>query len=232
MEDQCGSSSHTVVGCGKKIDMTVNSGVLRVVGNSCSVTVIRNEGQIVITGNKGHLQVTENKGFIGYTGNNGVVEVGTTSRGIGRIVYTGNGGTVKRMKVGLSGKCGVQRSSDKKPPPSKQEDGHQAKNVDVQSELRVNGVEVCLDSKSKQDTVQGVAKENVSPKKPKRTSTTGVHSCYCEARKVWLQTPSKEGKEKNSRIQTSLRKNIGDVSLSNFELENWCLTLATELLAL
>jgi hypothetical protein len=232
MADVCDSVLQTFVGNGKKIDLCINSGVLRVVGNSCFVTVTRNDGQIVITGNKGHLQVIENRGYIGYTGNHGLVEVGTASEDIGRVVYTGNGGKVKRMKTdGVDGKCGVERSGTTNPAPSKQEDGHQAKKVDTRNELGVNGIEVCINSKSKKDSHQGVTKENVSPEKLKRTSRDS-RGCSChESKKAWRQTSSKTGGEQAEILMSRLR-NIHVVNLSNFELENWCLNLATELISM
>jgi hypothetical protein len=185
----------------------------------------------MITGNKGHVQVTENTGYISYTGNNGLVEVGSTSKGIGRVVYTGNGGTVKRMKKkGVIGKCDAERNSTKNPPASKQ-DGQQAEKIDVQSGLRVNEVEMCINSKSKQGIHKGVTKENIIPDKLKRTPMAPVGTYY-EVRKVWRQTSSKSDEQKKARIQASRRKIIQVANLSNFELENWCLNLATELVAL
>jgi hypothetical protein len=232
MADGRDSVLQTFVGNGKKIDLSINSGVLRVVGNSCFVTVVKNEGQIVITGNKGHLQVTENRGYIGYTGNHGLVEVGTTSKDIGRVVYTGNGGKVKRMKTkGTDGKCGVERSSARNPSPSKQEDGRQAEEIDAHSELSVNDIDVCINSKSKKDSHQGVTKENISPEVLKRTSRDSGRSFRHESRKVWRQTSSKFGGEE-AKILTSRLRNIPAANLSNFELENWCLNLATELVSL
>jgi hypothetical protein len=194
MADERGSVLQTFVGNGKKIDLSINSGVLRVVGNSCFVIVARNEGQIVITGNKGHLQVIENRGYIGYTGNHGLVEVGTTTKDIGRVVYTGNGGEVKRMKTnGADGKCGVEESSAKNPSRSKQEDGRQAEEINTYSEIGVNGINVCINSKSKKDSHQSVTKENISPEELKRTSRNSGYSCHHESRKVWRQASSKIG---------------------------------------
>ncbi|KDR22206.1 uncharacterized protein LOC110827118 [Zootermopsis nevadensis] len=234
MEDECENTSQTFVGNAKKIDLSINSGVLRVIGNNSFVTVTKNVGQIMIIGNKGHVQVTENTGFIGYTGNNGLVEVGTTSKGIGRVVYTGNGGKVKRMKTnGVIGKRDAEKSSTKNPLPPKQE-GQPAKKTDVQSELRVNKVEMCINSKSKQGIHKGVTKENISPDKLKRTPMPQVGTCY-EVKNVWRQASSKSDEQKKAKIKTiktSRRKIIQVSNLSNFELENWCLNLAAELIAL
>jgi hypothetical protein len=221
----------TFVGNGKKIDLSINSGVLRVTGNNCFVSVTRNDGQIIITGNSGHLQVSENAGCIGYTGNYGLIEVGTTLKGVGRVVYTGNGGTVKRMKTnGVSGNCGVERSSTKNPLPSKQ-DGQEAKQIGVQSEFRVNEGEVCINSKSKKNIHEGVTKENISPDKSKRTPMASVGSGYA-VRKVWRQESCKSDKQKKPSIKSSCPKIIQMVNLPNLELEKWCLSLATELVAL
>jgi hypothetical protein len=231
MADKRDSILQTFVGNGKKIDLLVNSGVLRVVGNSCFVTVTRNEGQIVITGNKGHLQVTENRGYIGYTGNHGLVEVGTTSKGIGRVVYTGNGGKVERMKTKeMDGKCGVEGSGARNPSPSKQDDGRQAEEANAYSELSVNGIKVCIDSKSK-DSHHGATKENINPEKLQRTSRDSGNFCRHESRKAWGQTASKNAGQEAEILLSRLR-NIPDANLSNFELENWCLNLATELVSL
>lgn len=231
MADVCDGVLQSFVGNGKKIDLFINSGVLRVVGNSCFVTVTRNEGQIVITGNKGHLQVIENRGYIGYTGNHGLVEVGTASKGIGRVVYTGNGGKVKRMTTnGLDGKCGVELSGTTNPSPSKQEDGHQGEKVDTRNELSVNGVEVCFNSNSKKDSHQGVTKENVSPEKLKRSSRKSGNCCCNGSKKKWRQISSKIGEEE-ADILTSRLRDIQAVNLTSFELENWCLNLATELIS-
>jgi hypothetical protein len=232
MADECDSVLQTFVGNGKKIDLCINSGVLRVVGNSCFVTVAKNEGHIVITGNKGHLQVHENRGCIRYTGNHGLVEVGTASKDIGRVVYTGNGGKVKRMKMNAAdGKCDVEGSCTRNPSPSKQQDGHQAKKVEAHNELIVNGINVCISSKAKKDSHQRVTKENVSPEKLERTSRDSGHCCCHESKKAWRQTSSKIGEEE-AEILISRLRNFEAVNLSNFELENWCLNLATELISL
>jgi hypothetical protein len=232
MADVCNSVLQTFVGNGKKIDMSINSGVLRVVGNSCFVTVTRNEGQIMITGNDGHLQVIENSGYVCYTGNRGLIEMGTASKSIGRVVYTGNGGKVKRMKTnGVDGKCGVEGSGTTNPSPSKQEDGHQAEKVDTLNELSVNGIEVCINSKSKKDSHQGVTKENVRPEKLKRTSRGSGKCCCHESKKVWRQTSSKSGGEEAGILISRLR-NIQAVNLANFELDNCSLNLVTELISL
>ncbi|XP_069687532.1 uncharacterized protein pirk [Periplaneta americana] len=189
-------SMQTIVGNGKKVELPRNTAVLRVVGNSCFVSVARNEGQILVTGNKGHVQVAENLGHIYYTGNNGLIEVGATTQGIGQVVYTGNGGKVTRMKT--SGASGRQESQPR------------AKKVNVQSELIVNGVEVCLNQK------------------PKQQEATPASSCRQEARR----TPSKKYVRKTTNIQLSHTRNIQVVNLPNLDLENWCLNLATELVAL
>ncbi|PNF39428.1 hypothetical protein B7P43_G11783 [Cryptotermes secundus] len=232
MADVCDGVLQTFVGNGKKIDLFINSGVLRVVGNSCFVTVTRNEGQIVITGNKGHLQVIENRGYIGYTGNRGLVEVGTVSKGIGRVVYTGNGGKVKKMTTnGLDGKCGVEPSGTTNPSPSKQEDAHQGETVGTRNELIVNGVEVCFNSNSKKDSHQGVTKENVNPEKLRRTSRESGNCCCHGSKKIWRQISSKIGEEE-AEILTSRLRDLQAVNLTSFELENWCLNLATELISL
>ena len=229
MEDAGEGISQTFVGNGKKVDMSVNSGVLRVVGNNCFVTITRNEGQIMVTGNKGHLQVTENAGCISYTGNHGLIEVGPTTKGIGRVVYTGNGGSVKRMKNGVGGKCGVGGSSTKNPPASKKEDGHQTRKADLQSEGKVKGVPECINSESKKDVHRGVTKENINPEKLQSKSTKPVGSCLQESRKVWLQTSSKNGEQKNGGLKVLHRRNIRVANLSDTELRNWCVNLATEL---
>jgi hypothetical protein len=232
MANECDSVLQTFVGNGKKIDLFINSGVLRVVGNSCFVTVTKNEGQIVITGNKGHLQVLENRGYIVYTGNHGLVELGTASRDIGRVVYTGNGGKVKRMKKNaVDGKCGVEQSGTRNASPSRQQDGHQSRKVETHNELIVNGINVCISSKAKKDSHQRATKENVSPEKLERTSRDSGH-CRCHgSKKSWRQTSSKKGEEE-AEILISRLRNIEAVNLSNFELENWCLNLATELISL
>jgi hypothetical protein len=231
MADGREDTLQTFVGNAKKVDVAINSGILRVVGNNCFVTVIRNVGQIIIIGNKGRVQVTENTGHIAYTGNYGLIEVGSSSKGIGRVVYTGDGGTVRRMKTkGVGGKCDAERSSTRNPLTSEQ-DGQQAKKTDVQSEIRVNEVEMCINSKSKQGIHKGVTKENVSPDKLKRTPVAPVGTFY-EVRKVWRQASSKGDEKKKARIQGSRRKIIQVANLPNFELENWCLNLATELVAL
>ncbi|KAJ9576962.1 hypothetical protein L9F63_006488 [Diploptera punctata] len=163
-----GTDSHTYVGNGKKVDVTLNSGVLKVVGNNCFVTVNKNDGQIIITGNKGHLQVIQNTGHICYTGNNGLIEVGKTFKGIGQVVYTGNGGVVRRMKTSaFSEKCTTAKSSVKTPEP-KMEEGKKVRK-EVQGELRVNGVEVSMKAKSK----QSVGKENSGREKLIKNATTG-----------------------------------------------------------
>ena len=228
MGHTCDSTSQTFVGNGKKVDLSVNSGVLRVVGNNCCVTIIRNEGQIMITGNEGHLQVTENAGCISYTGNHGLIEVGQTTKGIGRVVYTGNGGAVKRMKDGAGGKC-AEGCSTQNRPPSKKEDNHIRKE-DVQSEVRVNGVKVRMNSESKKDIHQGVTKENINPEELQSKSPQSVGCCWQGSRKVWVRTSSKSGDQKNGGVKALHRRNIQLANSSDMELYNWCLNLATELL--
>jgi hypothetical protein len=228
MEGACDSISQTFVGNGKKVDMSVNSGVLRVVGNNCFVTVTRNEGQIMITGNKGHVQVVENAGCVSYTGNHGLIEVGPTTKGIGQVVYTGNGGSVKRMKNGVGGKCGVGESSTKTQPPLKKEGGHHTRKGDVQREVRVNGVQVCINSESRKDIHQGVTKENINPEKLQSKSTKPSGSCWQDSRKVWQQTSSKNSEQKNGGAKTLRWRNIQVTNVSDIELQNWCLNLAIE----
>jgi len=227
--DACDSRSQTFVGNGKKVDLTVNSGVLRVVGNKCCVAITRNEGQIMITGNKGHLQVTENAGCISYTGNHGLIELGPTAKGIGRVVYTGNGGAVKIMKNGAGGKCAEGCSTQNQPPPKK-EDRHQFRKEDVQSKITVNGVKVCINSDSKKDIRQGVTKENINPEVLRSNSPQPVGCCWQESRKVWVQTSSNNGDQKNGGVKALHRRNIQLANPSYNELGNWCLNLATELL--
>jgi len=228
MGDACNSTSQTFVGNGKTVDLSVNSGVLRVVGNNCCVTIIRNEGQIMITGNKGHLQVTENAGCIIYTGDHGLIQVGVTTKGIGRVVYTGNGGTVKRMKNGAGGKC-AEGCSTQNQPPSKKEDRHHIKKEDVRSKVVVNGVKVCINSESKKDIHRGVTKENIDPEELQSKSPPPVGCCWQESRKVWVQTSSKNGDQKNGGVKVLRRRNIQLANPSDIELRNWCLNLATEL---
>jgi len=228
MGDACDNTSQTFVGNGKKVDLSVNSGVLRVVGNNCCVMIIRNEGQIMITGNNGHLQVIENAGCISYTGNHGLIEVGTTNKGIGRVVYTGNGGAVKIMKNGAGGKC-AESCSTQNQPPSKKEDGHQIRKEDVQSKVRVNGVKVCINSESKKGIHQGVTKENINPEGLHSNSPHSVGCCWRKSRKVWLQTSSENGDQKNGGVKALHRRNIRLANPSETELHNWCLNLATEL---
>jgi hypothetical protein len=229
MEDGCDGISQTFVGNGKKVDLSVNSGVVRVVGNNCFVTITRNEGQILITGNKGHLQVTENAGCISYTGNNGLIEVGPATKGIGRVVYTGNGGSVKRMKNAVGGKTGVEGSGTKNPRPSQKKDGHQTRKADVQSEVRVNGVGVCINSEPKKDIHLGVTKENINPEKLQSKSTAPVGSCRQESRRVWLQTSCKSGEQKSGRVKALRGTKIQVANLADVKLHNWCLNLATGL---
>ena len=213
-----GTDSNTYVGNGKKVDMPINSGVLKVVGNNCFVTVNKNEGQIIITGNKGHLQVIQNTGHICYTGNNGLIEVGKTSKGVGQVVYTGNGGVVRRMKTSsASEKCNTTKSSTKMPQEPKKEEGHKIRK-EVQSELRVNGVEVCMKSKSR----QGVGKENSGHEKLKRTSTAPAGS----KKVVWPNQGS------TRRVSLTRATNIQLINVNDFDLENWCFGLATELVNL
>jgi hypothetical protein len=229
MGDACDSTSQTLVGNGKKVDLSVNSGVLRVVGNNCCVTIIRNEGQIMITGNKGHLQVTENAGCISYTGNHGLIEVGQTTKGIGRVVYTGNGGAVKRMKNGTGGKCAEGCSTQNQPPSKKEDD--QIRKENVQSKVRVNGVKVHINSDPKKDIHQGVTKENINPEELQSKSAQPVGCFWQESRKVWVRTSSKSGDQKNGGVKAFHRRNIQLVNPSDTELHNWCLNLATELFA-
>jgi len=228
MGHACDSTSQTFVGSGKKIDLSVNIGVLRVVGNNCCVTIIRNEGQIMITGNRGHLQVTENTGCINYTGNHGLIEVGPTAKGIGRVVYTGNGGVVKRMKNGGGGKC-AEGCSTQNQPPSKKEDRHQIRKEDVQNKVWVNGVKMCINSESKKDIHQGVTKENINPEELQSKSSQPVGCCWQKSRKVWVHTSSKNGDQKNGGVMALHRRNIQLANPSDTELCNWCLNLATEL---
>jgi len=220
MGDACDRTLQTFVGNGKKVDLSVNSGVLRVVGNNCCVTIIRNEGQIMITGNRGHLQVIENVGCINYTGNHGLIEVGPTAKGIGRVVYTGNGGAVKRMKSDDGGKC-AEGCSTQNQPPSKKED--------VQNKIRVNGVKMCINSESKKDIRQGVTKENINPEELQSKSPHPVDCSWQESRKVWVHTSSKNGDQKNGGVKALHRRNIQLANPSDIELYNWCLNLATEL---
>lgn len=228
MGDACGSTSQTVVGNRKKVDLSVNSGVLHVVGNNCCVTIIRNEGQIMITGNKGHLQVIENTGCISYTGNHGLIEVGPTAKGIGRVVYTGNGGAVKRMKNGAGGKC-AEGCSTQNQPPSKKEDRHQITKEDVQNEVRMNGVKMCINSESKMDIHQGVTKENINPEELQSKSPQPVGCCWQESRKAWVHSTSKNGDQRSGGVKALHRSNIQLANSSHTELRNWCLNLATEL---
>ena len=231
MGDVCDSTSQTFIGNGKTVDLSVNSGVLHVVGNNCCVTINRNEGQIMITGNRGHLLVSENTGCISYTGNHGLIEVGQNIDGIGRVVYTGNGGAVKRMKNGAGGKCDEGCSSKNKPQ-SKKEARHQIRKEDVQSKVRVNGVQMCISSESKKDIHQGVTKENINPEKLQSKSPQPVGCCWQEPRKVWVQISSKNGDQKNGGVKALHRRNVQLANPSANELHSWCLNLATELVIL
>ena len=218
-----GTDSHTFVGNGKKVDMPTNSGVLKVVGNNCFVCVKKNEGQIIITGNKGHLQVTQNTGNICYTGNNGLIEVGKTSVGIGQVVYTGNGGIVKRMKTSDNSEKSNTTKSSKLPKEPKMEEEQKPKKK-VESELRVNGVEVSMKTKSS----KSVGKENSGHEKLKRSGTAPTVT-----KKVVLQNKSGKGESKSARRVSLVRtSNIQLLNVNDFHLENWCLGLATELVHL
>jgi hypothetical protein len=181
----------------------------------------------MITGNKGHLQVTENAGCISYTGNHGLIEVGQTTKGIGRVIYTGDGGAVKRIKNGAGGNC-AEGCSTQNQPPSKKKD-NQIRKEDVQSKVRVNGVKVCINSESKKDIHQGVTKENINPEELQSTSPQPMGCCWQESRKVWVQTSSKNGNQKNGGFKVLHRRNIQLANPSAIELQNWCLNLATEL---
>ncbi|PSN57553.1 hypothetical protein C0J52_00547 [Blattella germanica] len=225
-----GPDTQTYVGNGKKVEVPTNSGVLRIIGNNCYVTVAKNEGQILFTGNKGHLQVNQNIGNIAYTGNNGLIEVGKTCKGIGQVVYTGNGGVVRRMKSKPEAeKCSATKTSTKNPPPPPQEQKPEELKKEVQSELRVNGVEVRMNRKSMKS---GVSKESSGHQKVKRTSTAPA-SCCKQARNVVWPTANLKTEGKVTRINMSSGiSNIELVNVNNFELENWCLNMGTELLAL
>jgi hypothetical protein len=182
----------------------------------------------MIIGNRGHLQVTENAGCIEYTGNHGLIEVGPTTKGVGSVVYTGDGGAVKRMKIGAEGKC-AEGCSAQNQSPSKKEERHHIRKEDVRSKVRVNGVEICINAESKNDIHQGVTKENINPEKLQSKSSQPVCCCWRESRRLWPQTSSKNGDQKNCGVKALRRRNIQLDNPSDTELRNWCLNLATEL---